>query len=187
MAPGGRRRLEARDDTPAAAIGYVLVPVALLLLAIAAVAIAASFDEGLRETIARNGTCNYRPCTADDIVVFAPITAVSTGLIGLFLLGLGLAPAVAEVRRRRAVGGESADVGLSDEEGPGGLGTLSGSPGSPWPSPFPASTEPAPAATSSAAPDGDVVTRLERLAELRRRGFVSEEEFQEHKARLLGE
>ena len=43
---------------------------------------------------------------------------------------------------------------------------------------------PAPAA---APPDGDPVTRLQRLGELRAQGVITEAEFEEHKRRLLGE
>jgi hypothetical protein len=46
----------------------------------------------------------------------------------------------------------------------------------------------APAAPAAASPsDGDPLTRLQRLGELRAQGVITEAEFQEHKRRLLGE
>jgi hypothetical protein len=49
-----------------------------------------------------------------------------------------------------------------------------------------------PAAAPSAAPaavpsDGDPLTRLQRLGEMRTQGLITEAEFEEHKRRLLGE
>jgi hypothetical protein len=53
----------------------------------------------------------------------------------------------------------------------------------------PAPATPATSApTATAAPsDGDPLTRLQRLGELRAQGLITEAEFQEHKRRLLGE
>jgi hypothetical protein len=46
----------------------------------------------------------------------------------------------------------------------------------------------APAAPAAASPsDGDPLTRLQRLGELRAQGLITEAEFEQHKRRLLGE
>ncbi|TXM96592.1 SHOCT domain-containing protein, partial [Methylobacterium sp. WL103] len=49
----------------------------------------------------------------------------------------------------------------------------------------PPAPKPQPAAAPEPAPDGDVFTKIERLAELHGRGVLTEAEFADKKAELL--
>lgn len=69
------------------ALGALLV---LLGLAIAATCVALQFDEGLTRSLAANSTCNYEPCTPEQLASMAlyvgPICFLVLGGFGLAML-----------------------------------------------------------------------------------------------------
>src|SRR5688572_29213077 len=86
-----RRRLEAADVSPASLIGIILVPVGLLLLAIAAAGVYTLINDDFAVWVAENSSCNDSSCDASEIRGFALIEIPMTGLTGLFLIIIGLA------------------------------------------------------------------------------------------------
>jgi hypothetical protein len=97
-------------------------------------------------------------------------------IIAVIFVPMGIAPLVAVPFGRRHVPTVLNDLGARNY---GNAPTFGQVP------PVPAS--PAARSTATTPPDGDPLTRIQRLGELRAQGVITEAEFEEHKRRLLGE
>jgi hypothetical protein len=110
----------------------------------------------------------YGPAATD-----SPGSKTAAVIIAVIFVPMGIAPLIAAPFVRR----NAEPIALYD---PGTAPSFARAPA--------ATPTAAPAPAAGAAPsDGDPVTRLQRLGEMRTQGLITEAEFEEHKRRLLGE
>jgi hypothetical protein len=108
----------------------------------------------------------YGPAATD-----SPGSKTAAVIIAVIFVPMGIAPLIAAPFGRRI----AEPIAVSYD--PGVYGTA----------PSVARAPAATAAPAAAPSDGDPLTRLQRLAEMRAQGLITEAEFEEHKRRLLGE